>query len=200
MASERDEPARAAWRTEVASIDPTTLVFLDETSTHTSLTRTRARAPRGTRATGVVPRNHGPNVSCLAALTPTGIAAPLAIEGAIDSAVFVPWLRDWLLPILRPGTTIVLDNLSVHRHAAVRPAVEAAGCQVRYLPAYSPDFNPIELVFAKLKTYLRGAAVRAFDPLVDAIGVGLAQVTSTDIAGYYRHCGFALPAPDEQPT
>ncbi len=200
MASERDEPARAAWRTEVASIDPTTLVFLDETSTHTSLTRTRARAPRGARATGVVPRNHGPNVSCLAALTPTGIAAPLAIAGAIDSAVFVPWLRDWLLPTLRPGTTIVLDNLSVHRHAAVRPAVEAAGCQVRYLPAYSPDLNPIELVFAKLKTYLRRAAVRAFDPLVDAIGDGLAQVTSTDIAGYYRHCGFALPAPDEQPT
>jgi transposase len=184
----------------MAAVDAASLVFLDETSTHTSLTRTRARAPRGERAPGVVPRNHGPNVSCLAALTPTGIIAPLAIEGAVDSGVFVPWLREWLLPRLAPGTTIVLDNLSVHKHADVRPAVEAAGCQVRYLPAYSPDFNPIELVFAKLKAHLRGVAARAFDPLVDAIGTGFTQVTPTDIAGYYRHCGFALPTPDAQPT
>lgn len=162
------------------------------------MTRTRGRAPRGQRLRGTVPRNHGPNVSCLAALTPSGVCAPLVIEGAIDGQVFGPWLQEWLLPQLVPGTTIVLDNLSVHHNPAVRAAIAAAGCQVRYLPAYSPDFNPIELVFAKLKTSLRGVAARALEPLVAAIGAGLATVTPTDIAGFYRHCGFALPA--EQPS
>jgi transposase len=197
-ASEQDAAARAAWRDELVTVDPATLVFLDETSTQTAMTRSRARAPRGERAWGMVPRNHGPNVSCLAALTPTGICAPLVIEGAVDGQVFVPWLQQWLLPQLAPGTTLVLDNLSVHHNPAVRAAIEAAGCQVRYLPAYSPDFNPIELVFAKLKTYLRGVAARTLDPLISAIGAGLATITPADIAACYRHCGFALPA--EQPS
>ena len=157
------------------------------------MTRARGRAPRGERVQGAVPRNHGPNVSCLAALTPTGICAPLVIEGAIDGQVFVPWLQQWLLPQLAKGTTIVLDNLSVHHNPAVRAAIEAAGCQVRYLPVYSPDFNPIELVFAKLKPYLRGVAARSLEPLRHAIGEGLTTITPTDVAGYYRHCGFALP-------
>ena len=183
----------------MAAVNPTTLVFLDETSTHTSLTRPRGRAPRGERVVGAVPRNHGPNVSCLAALTPSGIAAPLVIEGAVDSAVFVPWLRDWLLPRLAPGTTIVCDNLSVHKHADVRPAVEAAGCRLAYLPPYSPDYNPIELVFAKLKTHLRAVGGRTFEALVAAIGRGLATITTADIAGCYRHCGFPLPLQETQP-
>ncbi len=183
----------------MAALDPATVVFLDETSTHTSLVRTHGRAPRGQRLTGAVPRNRGPNVSCLAAVGATGILAPLAIEGAIDSAVFVPWLIDWLLPQLAPGTTIVCDNLSVHRHAAVLPAVAAAGCHLVYLPAYSPDLNPIEQLFAKLKTYLRAVAARSFEALVTAIGTGLDAVTTTDIAGCYRHCGFMLPAPASQP-
>lgn len=184
----------------MAAVAPETVVFLDETSTQTVMTRRTGRAPRGERVIGMVPRNHGPNVSCLAALTPTGIRAPLVIEGAVDGQVFVPWLRDWLLPCLAPGTTIVLDNLSVHRNAAVRATVEAAGCFVRYLPASSPDFNPIELVFAKLKTSLRGVAARAFAPLLDAIGVGLTSITTTDIAGSDRHCGFTLSDPDSQPS
>lgn len=96
-------------------------------------------------------------------------------------------------PPLPPYATVVLDNLSVHRCPAVREAIEAAGCDFRYLPAYSPDFNPIELVFAKLKTHLRGAAARAFDPLVDAIGTGLDHITAADLAGYSRHCGFPFP-------
>lgn len=183
----------------IATIDPATLVFLDETSTHTSLGRTHGRSPRGERLVGAVPRNHGPNVSCLAAVTPAGIAAPLAIEGAVDGAVFVPWLTDWLLPRLVPGTTLVCDNLSVHKHAAVRPAVEAAGCRLAYLPPYSPDFNPIELVFAQLKTHLRAVASRTYDDLVDAIGTGFDAVTTSDIAGCYRHCGYLLPDAAPQP-
>lgn len=183
----------------MAGVDPATLVFLDETSTHTSLTRLRGRAPRGERVISTVPRNHGPNVSCLAAVTPGGVVAPLAIEGAVDGAVFVPWLREWLLPTLAPGTTIVCDNLSVHKHAAVRPTIEAAGCHLVYLPPYSPDFNPIELIFAKLKAHLRAVASRTCDALVDAIGAGFDAITITDIAGCYRHCGFMRPDPSEQP-
>jgi transposase len=145
---------------------------------------------------GTVPRTHGPNVACLVALTPTGMRDPLVIEGAIDGQVFLPWLRDWLLPTVAPGTPIVLDNLSVHRNAAVRTTVEAAGCQLMYLPTYSPDFNPIELAFAKLKPHLRGVAARALAPLLDAIGVGLSDITPADCTGSYRHCDFPLPDTD----
>lgn len=184
----------------MAAVDPATVVFLDETSTQTTMIRARGRAPRGERVVGVVPRNHGANVTCLAALTPAGITAPLALAGAMTGDVFLPWVRTWLLPTLPHGATVVMDNLNVHRNADVRAAIEAAGCQLVYLPAYSPDFNPIELAFAKLKTHLRAVAARAFDPLVDAIGIGLTSITTTDIAGYYRHCGFALPEPATQPS
>lgn len=180
----------------MAAWDARQVVFLDETSTNTSLSRTRGRAPRGQRVVGQVPRNHGPNVTCLAALTPTGIEAPLVIEGAIDGTVFLPWLRDWLLPSLTPGTTIVCDNLSVHRNPDVRTAIEGARCHLRFLPAYSPDFNPIELAFAKLKTHLRGVASRTQDTLVEAIGVGLTSITAADATAWYRHAGYRFP-PDQ---
>jgi transposase len=181
-------------------IDPASVVFLDETSTQTTLTRRRGRAPRGQRVIGAVPRNHGANVTCLVAMGRSGMQAPCVFEGAVTSALFVRWVREWLVPALPPGTTVVLDNLSVHRHADVRMVIEAAGCQLRYLPAYSPDFNPIELAFSKLKTYLRGVGARAYAPLLEAIGTGLAHITPRDIAGYYRHCGFSLPLPVTQPS
>ncbi len=169
------------------------MIFLDETSTHTSLARSRGRAPRGQRVVGRVPRNHGPNLSCLAALTATGIAAPLVIEGAIDGAVFQPWLREWLLPEVPVGTTIVCDNLSVHRNPDVRALVEAAGCYLRFLPAYSPDFNPIELAFSKRKTHLRAVGARTPDTLLSAIGAGLGSVTAAEARAWYRHCGYHVP-------
>lgn len=124
---------------------------------------------------------------------------PCVFEGAVDGALFVRWVQDWLVPTLVPGTTVVLDNLSVHRNPAIRPALEAAGCFLRYLPAYSPDFNPIELAFSKLKTSLRGIAARTFESLVAAIGDGLARITPDDIAGFYRHCGYSLPHVPCQP-
>lgn len=178
----------------MADVAPDTIVFLDETSTQTTMTRSHGRAPRGERVVGAVPRNHGENVTCLAALRPTGITVPLVIEGAMNGAIFLQWMREWLLPALDRGTTIVLDNLNVHRNPDVRAAVEAAHCQLCFLPAYSPDFNPIELIFAKLKTHLRGTAARAYPALVEAIGAGFDTVTSTDIAGCYRHCGYELPS------
>jgi transposase len=184
----------------MAAVDAGTLVFLDETSTQTVMTRRHGRAPRGERVVGAVPRNHGANVTCLVAMGPTGMQAPCVFEGAVTSDLFLTWVRAWLLPTLAPGTTIVLDNLSVHRHTDVRPLVEAAGCHLRYLPAYSPDFNPIELAFSKLKTHLRGIAARSFEPLLTAIGVGLDRMTAADIRGYYHHCGFSLPDANEQPS
>jgi len=199
IATERDTAARTAWQAEVAGWDAEQVVFLDETSTHTSMARPRGRAPRGVRVIGRVPRNHGPNVSCLAVLTPDGITAPLVIEGAIDGTVFQPWLREWLLPALRPGTTIVLDNLSVHRSPDVRKIITAADCHLRFLPAYSPDFNPIELAFSKLKTHLRGTASRTYDTLVAAIGDGMNQLSAPDATAWYEHCGYHFPNADTQP-
>lgn len=129
---------------------------------------------------GAVPRNHGANVTCLVAMGSTGMLAPCVFEGAVDSALFVTWVQQWLVPTLPCGTTVVMDNLSVHRVAAVRAVLARAGCALIYLPAYSPDFNPIELAFSKLKTHLRTIAARTYDHVLDAIGTGLTSITATD--------------------
>jgi transposase len=192
-AAERDEPARAAWREAAATWNPADLLFLDETSTHTAFTRLRARAPRGERAPGVVPRNHGPNVTLLAVLGPTGITTALSIAGATTRPVFDTFVAEFLVPALRPGQTVVLDNLSVHKSAHAQALVDAAGCRLRFLPAYSPDFNPIEPVFAKVKTALRAAAARSPDDLLTATKAALDAVTADDAAGCYADCGFPLP-------
>jgi transposase len=193
VASERDEAARAAWRREAAGLDPAALVFVDETGSHTALTRLRARAPRGERAVGAVPRNPGPNLTLLAALTPGGIGPALAVDGAVDGALFAAYVERCLLPALRPGQTVVLDNLSVHKDARARAAIEGAGCRVRFLPAYSPDLNPIEPAFAKVKARLRRAAARTRDDLLAAAGAALDAVTPEDARGFFAHCGYPLP-------
>jgi hypothetical protein len=195
IASERDEVARAIWRQEHADLLKRPVLFLDETSTQTVMTRSHARAPRGVRAVARVPRNHGENVTCLMGISPAGIVEPLVFAGALDGPIFAQWMRERLLPQLAPGTTIVLDNLSVHKNASARSAVERAGCRLLFLPAYSPDFNPIELANAKLKTYLRMVGARAFDPLVDAIGQGLNRITPQDARAFFRHCGYDVPEP-----
>lgn len=154
------------------------------------MTRSHGRAPRGHRLVAAVPRNHGRNVTCLAALTATGVGPSLAFEGALNGPVFVQWVREQLVPTLRPGQVVILDNLSVHKTPAARQAIEAAGCQVRFLPAYSPDFNPIELVFGRLKTHLRTIAARTIDGLMTAIGDGLNAVSATDAQQCFRHAGY----------
>ena len=192
IATERDEAARAAWRAEAETLDPTQVVFLDETSTHTSLSRRYARAPRGVRAYGHVPRNHGHNVTLLAALTPDGIGPSMTIAGSIDSAAFAAYVQHFLIPSLRPGQVVILDNLSAHKSAAAREAIEAAGCKLRFLPAYSPDFNPIELAFAKIKSRLRAAAARETETLHRATADAIDGITRADAHAFYAHCGFAL--------
>ena len=194
LAAERDEAARAAWRADVATLDSHGLVFVDETSTHTALTRRRARAPRGERAVGRVPRNHGPNVTLLAALTPEGIGPAMTIMGAVDSTVFTAYAEQVLAPALRPGQVVILDNLSAHKGEDARKAVAAAGAHLLFLPAYSPDFNPIELAFAKVKEALRAAAARTPDDLHRATTAAIDAISATDARNFYAHCGFPLPA------
>jgi len=169
------------------------LVFLDETATTIAMTPRYARAPRGERARGVVPRNHGQNTTLIAALHPDGTGPTLALDGAVDGAAFVAYLRACLIPTLRPGQVVVMDNLSVHKGDQVRAAIEGAGCTLRYLPAYSPDYNPIELAFAKLKEALRRAGARTKDALLDALAQALDAITAQDARGWFAACGFPLP-------
>ena len=183
---------RAAWRAAVAGIPAAKLVFIDETSASIRLTRTHARAPRGTRAIGRVPRNHGRPTTLVAALTPRGLRAPLTQLGALNAASFVAYVRDVLCPRLRPGQVVVLDNLSVHKAAAVREAIEAARCSLLFLPPYSPDFSPIELAFAKLKAALRAVGARSHEALHAAIARALRRITATDARGFFKHCGYTL--------
>ena len=180
------------WRDDTANLDPSQVVFLDETSTHTSLCRRYARALKGLRAYGHVPRNHGHNVTLLAALTPDGIGPSMTITGSIDSAAFTAYVERFLVPSLHPGQVVILDNLSAHKSAAARDAIEAAGCDLRFLPAYSPDFNPIELAFAKIKSRLRAAAARDPEALHRVTATAIDRITPADARAFYAHCGFPL--------
>jgi transposase len=156
------------------------------------MTRRWARAPRGERAVGRVPRNHGPNVTLFAALTQDGMGAALAMQGAADGEAFPLYVRELLVPSLRPGQVVILDQLNVHKNAAIRAMIEAVGCRLLLLPAYSPDFNPIEQAFAKLKAHLRSAAARTFETLVTAIRQALDTITAADARGFFAHCGYHL--------
>ena len=196
IATERDEAARTAWQDAVAVLAAGELVFVDETSTHTALTRRRARAPRGQRAIGQVPRNPGDNITLLAALTPDGIGPALSLTGGVTGAAFAAYAARLLAPSLRPGQVVILDNLSAHKSENARTAIEATGARLLFLPAYSPDFNPIELAFAKIKEHLRAAAARTADDLLTATAAAIDAVSSADARGFYKHCGFTLPPPD----
>lgn len=193
IAAERDERARATWRTQIAALPPATLVFIDESGTNRAMTPRYGRAPRGERAVGSAPRNHGPNVTLLAALTPGGMGPALVVEGAANRPAFETYVRELLVPSLQPGQTVVLDNLSVHKSEEIRMLIQEAGCHLRFLPPYSPDFTPIEQAFAKIKQVLRRAAARTFDDLVAAIGRAIEAVTATDARSFFTHCSYPLP-------
>jgi transposase len=194
-ASERDEVKRAAWRAEAAAIPAADWVFLDETGTHLGATPTHAWAPRGERAFGSAPRNRGENKTVVAALTLGGIGPLLRFDGALTSARFAGYVRHVLAPTLRPGQVVVADNLRAHLGPAVRAAIEARGAEFRPLPPYSPDFNPIEEAFSKLKHALRRAQARTDDDLRAATWTAFAAITPTDAAGWFTHCGY--PQPDQ---
>jgi transposase len=171
------------------------LVFVDETGTHTRMTPLSAVAPRGERAYGHVPRNHTRNKTLVAALTLAGLGAPMVIEGAMDREAFVAWLTHFLVPTLAPGRVVVMDNLSVHKGTQVRQIIERAGCSLvgrplGSIPAYSPDYAPIEGAYSKVKTLVRRAAKRTQGELEGVIGRAVEAVTPHDAAGWFRHCGY----------
>jgi transposase len=192
-ASERDEAARATWWRETSDPDPARCGFGDESGANLRLTPRVGRAPRGQRVVGVAPRNHGPNVTLFAAMSSTGITAAMTMTGAADRERWPRFVRQILLPSLRLGQIVLRDNLGVHKNAAVRHLIEAAGRQVRVLPPYSPDFHPIEQAFSKRKTALRHAGPRSRPALEDAIAAGLATITPRDARAWFRHRGYDLP-------
>jgi len=192
-ASERNEETRRAWREEAAQRDAQRYVFIDETGTHIALTRLYGWAPHDQRAIGTVPRNHGKNTTLVAALTPDGLQAPWLIEGAMNTETFDWYVREQLAPRLRPGQVVVLDNLSAHTAASIRAAIEARGCELLFLPPYSPDFTPIEQVFSKIKALLRGLGARTKEALQEAVRLAIEAVTHDDVAAWFAHAGYPLP-------
>jgi transposase len=192
MAAERDATARAAWRATMAGVNPARLVFLDETSTPTTLTPLRARAERGQRAHGRIPRGRREAISWLATLTATGLGESLLVRGAVDRLVFEAFVDRVLAPTLRPGQIVVLDNLSVHKSATARACIEAADCHLVFLPTYSPDLNPIEQAFAKTKQALRRSGARSFETVVAAVTAVLSTVSVTDAQAFFADAGFPV--------
>ena len=194
MASERDEAQRTAFRAAVAPLDQSRFIFVDETSTSLAMTRAYARAPRGQRAYGAVPRNRGRNLSVIGALGLRGMVAALSVEGAVDTDVFNVFVRQVLVPALRPGDVVLLDNLNVHHASCIEQAVRGAQGQVLFLPSYSPDFSPIEPCWSKVKTCLRGAAARTRRRLEAALRTALLSLRPQDIRGWFTHCGYLVPS------
>jgi transposase len=190
-AAERDEFLRAAWRVLVAArTQASRFVFVDECSTNTSLSPLYAWSPKGQRVRCKVPRNYGPNITLLASMTHEGIGPCLAVEGATTSEVFESYIEQMLGPALRPGQIVVMDNLSSHKGKRVRELIEERGAELLYLPPYSPDYNPIEEAFAKIKGLLREAEARTHKALVETLGRTLSAVSARDALGYFEHCGY----------
>ncbi len=157
------------------------------------MTRLRGRAPRGKRVYGLVPRNHGKNTTLIASIGTQGMGPCLTVEGATTRVVFETYVERVLASSLTPGQVVVVDNLSAHKGERVRELIEDRGCELLYLPTYSPDFSPIEEAFSKVKALLRTAAARTREGLVEAIGMALSAVTPEDVMGFFGHCGY-LPA------
>jgi len=182
---------RGLWRWLASRFDARRLVFVDESGFHTSMTRLRARAPRGERAYGKVPRNRGKNQTLIASITlEGGMGEAISIEGATDAEVFETYVEQFLAPTLEAGRVVVLDGLGAHRTARVRELVERRGAELVFLPSYSPDLNPIEEAFSKVKNIVRKAGARTREALNEAISEAMSAVTSEDVAGWFSHCGY----------
>jgi transposase len=190
-ASERDEFLRAAWRALVAGeIDAERLVFVDEMDTNISLAPLYAWSRRGERAYSSVPRNWGKNITLLASMSMEGMGECLAVEGSTTTKVFEAYTERVLVPSLRPGQVVVMDNLSAHKGSRIRALIEQRGCKLIYLPPYSPDFNPIEEAFAKIKALLRKAEARTHEILIEAMGWALEMLTERDARNFFEHRGY----------
>lgn len=193
-ATERDEEARQEYRERVAERDASDFVIIDEFGSNLNLTPIYARAPRGERAYGKAPRNTERNTTTIASLTSEGIGPTMTLSGATDMAAFEAYVEHFLVPSLVASKVVVMDNLSAHKSERGRQMIEARGCQLWYLPSYSPDLSPIEEAISKLKSLLRRAEARTNEALQQAIARVLDAVTSDDALGYFAHCGYKTKA------
>ncbi len=194
-ATERDEAARAEWREQVSRLDPKALVFVDECGSNTSLAPVYARAPKGARAYGKAPRNRGANTTLIASISTEGMGEAMTLVGAADTKAFEAYIEQVLAPKLAGGKVVVMDNLSIHKSEKIRQLIESRGCGLLFLPAYSPDFTPIEEAFSKLKSTLRKLGARSREALDDAIAEALETITPHDARGWFRHCGYKAQPP-----
>jgi transposase len=192
VASERDEGLRGLWRWLVGRFDVRRLVFVDESGMHTSMDRLRSRAPKGLRAYGKVPRNRGLNTTLIASMSLLGMGEAMCFEGATDSEVFEAYVEHFLAPVLKEGQVVVLDKLGAHRPKRIRELIEERGAELVYLPSYSPDLNPIEQAFSKIKNILRKLGARTHEALLEAMEGALSDVTPSDAAGWFDHCGYEV--------
>jgi transposase len=183
--------ARTAWQAAQPGLDPSRLVFIDETGTATNMARLYGRGRRGQRVVGRVPWGHWKIMTFVAALRADAITAPFVIDRAMTSAIFIEYVRQCLVPTLQPGDIVVMDNLQPHKNPKVRQLIEAAGAELRFLPPYSPDLNPIEQAFAKLKAHLRKAQERSLDALWQRIGILLDLYKPTECANFFANSGYA---------
>jgi transposase len=183
--------ARRRWIREQGMLDPARLVFIDETAVSTNMARLSGRAARGERVIGRIPLGEWKTITFVAALRHNGLTAPMVIEGPMTGEVFRAYVEQCLVPTLRRNDIVVMDNLKAHKVAGIEEAIERAGASVRYLPKYSPDLNPIELLYSKFKGYLRKAAERTVDGLRRAIRKFGPQLGAEECASYFRHAGYA---------
>jgi transposase len=195
VAREQDRPdvsrRRAQWRNYQGLIDPARLIFIDETWAKTNMTRTHGWAPRGARLVDRVPHGHWKTSTFLAGLRHDRIVAPCLFDGPINGERFLAYVEQVLVPTLHPGDVVLMDNLGSHKGKAVRRAIRKASAKLIFLPKYSPDLNPIEQVFAKLKTLLRKAAARTLEALTAAVGQLLDRFTPQECINYFRNAGYA---------
>ena len=195
MARERDRPdigrRRAQWRSHQGRIDPARLVFIDETWAKTNMTRTHGWAPRGERLVAKIPHGHWNTATFLAALRHDRIDAPCLFNGPINGELFLAYVKQVLLPTLQSGDIVILDNLGSHKGKAIRQVIRAVGAKLIFLPKYSPDLNPIEQAFAKVKTLLRKADARTFEAISAAIATLLDRFTPQECANYFENAGYA---------
>ena len=194
-ASERDRPdvveARRLWPEKLAGIDPKDLVFLDETGANTAMQRTHGYAPKGQRVVASAPLGGWKAVTFVGALTTCGLVAPWALEGAMNGEWFRAYVEQILVPALRPGMVVVMDNLPSHKVEGVEAAILTAGCRVEYLPAYSPDLNPIEKAFSKLKRAPRDWAARTVEGVYEGLREIITRFGPAECLNYFRHCGYS---------
>ena len=181
---------REDWEECLPGLDLNKLVFFDESGVNTMMGRLHGRCPRGKRLVDSTPAGCYQTLTLMSAIRLDGVVAPMLLDGPVNAQTFAGYVEGCLVPALEPGDILILDNLPAHKSVRITEAVEGAGCKLVYLPPYSPDFNPIENMWSKVKSSLRKTAARTFDRVVDAVKIALLTINPADCEGYFEHCGY----------